>query len=231
MNTPRSPRPPCPPHGRSAGRPRSASAGVLVAATVLARSAGSGPRTSSWRSPRPASPRSSCRGLHDPAAALLAAVPVSVMQRRVLRLALVLAAAGARGVVLLDSLTAAHGVGARSTAGPRRRAGWPSHCGHPCDGPLVVGGVPPGGLFALPSAFLPSGTVADVVRLVADGAVVGARGRDAPLRRGATAMSTVTTVRPATAASAPAHGTRALGRHRGTPDAAQPAASGSRAWR
>jgi hypothetical protein len=85
--------------------PAGSLAGLLVAAAVLAGSAD-----------RPADvllaiaaaglAATVVAGLHDPAAALLAAVPVSAMQRRVLRLALV----GAPALAvwgLLDSLSSA----------------------------------------------------------------------------------------------------------------------------
>ena len=134
-------------------------AGVLVAVTVLARSAG-----------RPADVvlaiaaaglgATVVSGLHDPAAAILSAVPVSVMQRRVLRLAL-LGLPALAVWFLLDSLTAARLSGpgpllavtacgvAVALWAPQRRA-------------VVLGASTPVALFAL-HQFLPSGTVSDVV--------------------------------------------------------------------
>jgi hypothetical protein len=134
-------------------------AAVLVAATLLARSSG-----------RPADvvlaiaaaglAATVVSGLHDPAAAMLSAVPVSVMQRRVLRLGLL----GLPALVvwfLLDSLTTARLSGpgpllavtacgvAVALWAPQRRA-------------VVLGASTPVALFAL-HQFLPTGAASDVV--------------------------------------------------------------------
>ena len=133
-------------------------AAVLVAATLLARSAG-----------RPADvvlaiaaaglAATVVSGLHDPAAAMLSAVPVSVMQRRVLRLGL-LGLPALAVWFLLDSLTTARLSGpgpllALTACGvavalwvPQRRA-------------VVVGASTPVALFAL-HRFLPTGALSDV---------------------------------------------------------------------
>jgi hypothetical protein len=134
-------------------------AAVLVAATLLARSAG-----------RPADvvlaiaaaglAATVVSGLHDPAAAMLSAVPVSLMQRRVLRLGL-LGVPALAVWFLLDSLTTARlsgpgpllaltacGVAVALWAPPRRA--------------VVLGASTPVALFAL-HQFLPDGAVSDVV--------------------------------------------------------------------
>lgn len=131
---------------------------VLLAATLLARSSG-----------RPADVVSAIAaaglaatvvsGLHDPAAAMLAAVPVSLMQRRLLRIALL--GLPALGVwLLLDRLMPAHASGpgpllaltACGTAvavwAPQRRA-------------VLLGASTPVALFAL-HQLLPAGPVSDV---------------------------------------------------------------------
>lgn len=137
--------------------PAAGLAGVLVATVLLARSSG-----------RPADvvlaiaaaglAATVVSGLHDPAATLLAAVPVSAMQRRLLRLALL----GAPALVvwlLLDALTPAQASGpgpllAATACGvavalwaPQRRA-------------VVLGASTPVVLFAL-HQLLPAGAVSD----------------------------------------------------------------------
>ena len=134
-------------------------AAVLVAATLLARSAG-----------RPADvvlaiaaaglAATVVSGLHDPAAGMLSAVPVSVMQRRVLRLAL-LGLPALAVWFLLDSLTTAR----LSGPGPLLAA---AACGvavalwAPQRRAVLLGASTPVALFAL-HQFLPDGTVSDVV--------------------------------------------------------------------
>jgi hypothetical protein len=134
-------------------------AAVLVAATLLARSAG-----------RPADvvlaiaaaglAATVVSGLHDPAAAMLAAVPVSLMQRRVLRLGL-LGLPALAVWFLLDSLTTAR----LSGPGPLLAA---AACGvavalwAPQRRAVLLGASTPVALFAL-HQFLPAGTVSDVV--------------------------------------------------------------------
>jgi len=134
-------------------------AAVLVAATLLARSAG-----------RPADvvlaiaaaglAATVVSGLHDPAAAMLAAVPVSLMQRRVLRLGL-LGLPALAVWFLLDSLTTAR----LSGPGPLLAA---AACGvavalwAPQRRAVLLGASTPVALFAL-HQFLPDGTVSDVV--------------------------------------------------------------------
>ncbi len=139
--------------------PATGLAALLIAAAVLARSAD-----------RPADlvlaiaaaglAGTIVSGLHDPAAALLSAAPVSVMQRRVLRLVLV----GLPAVVvwtLVDSLANAEASGpgpllALSACGvavalwaPQRRA-------------VLLGASTPPVLFALDQV-VPSGTVGDAI--------------------------------------------------------------------
>ena len=134
-------------------------AGVLIAATVLARSAG-GPADVVLAIAAAGLAATVVSGLHDPAAAMLSAVPVSVMQRRVLRLAL-LGLPALAVWFLLDSLTDARvsgpgpllaltacGVAVALWAPPRRA--------------VVMGASTPVALFAL-HQFLPGGTVSDVV--------------------------------------------------------------------
>ncbi|MFC7724594.1 hypothetical protein ACFQW6_05715 [Nocardioides sp. GCM10028917] len=134
-------------------------AAVLVAATLLARSAG-----------RPADvvlaiaaaglAATVVSGLHDPAAAMLTAVPVSLMQRRVLRLGL-LGLPALAVWFLLDSLTTAR----LSGPGPLLAA---AACGvavalwAPQRRAVLLGASTPVALFAL-HQLLPDGTVSDVV--------------------------------------------------------------------
>jgi hypothetical protein len=134
-------------------------AGVLVAATLLARSAG-GPADVVLAIAAAGLAATVVSGLHDPAAAMLSAVPVSVMQRRLLRLAL-LGLPALAVWVLHDSLTAAQmsgpgpllaltgcGVAVALWAPPRRA--------------VVMAASTPVALFAL-HQLLPGGTVSDIV--------------------------------------------------------------------
>ena len=138
--------------------PAAALSGVLVAAALLTRSSG-----------RPADvvlaiaavglAATVVSGLHDPAGAVLAAVPVSAMQRRLLRLALVGAPVLAVWL-LLDAMAPAQSSGpspllaatacgvAVSMWAPQRRA-------------VLLGASTPVALFAL-HRFLPAGAVSDV---------------------------------------------------------------------
>ena len=139
--------------------PAAALAALLLAATALARSAD-----------RPADlvlaiaaaglAATVVSGLHDPAAATLAAVPVSAMQRRLLRLTLLgvpaltvwwlldrLAAGGLSGPGPLLALTAC-GVAVALWAPPRRA--------------VLLGASTPVALFALHQV-VPPGTLADVL--------------------------------------------------------------------
>jgi len=134
-------------------------AGVLVAATVLARSAGR-PADAVLTIAAAGLAATVVSGLHDPAAAMLSAVPVSVMQRRVLRLAL-LGLPALAVWFLLDTVTAGRPSGpgpllALTACGvavalwaPQRRA-------------VVLGASAPVALFAL-GRFLPDGAASDVV--------------------------------------------------------------------
>ena len=132
---------------------------MLVAAILLARSAG-----------RPADvvlaiaaaglAATVVSGLHDPAAAMLAAVPVSVMQRRVLRLGL-LGLPALAVWFLLDSLTAAR----LSGPGPLLAAGG-VRCGRRAVGTAATGrgrrGIAPRWPCSRSTGSCRAGTVSDV---------------------------------------------------------------------
>ena len=139
--------------------PAASLAGVLVVAVVLARSAGR-PADAVLAIAATALAATIVSGLHDPAAALVAAVPVSVAQRRVLRLTLV----GLPALALwwlLDSMTTARLSGpgpllALTACGvavalwaPQRRA-------------VVLGASTPVVLFVLHQV-VPAGIVSDVL--------------------------------------------------------------------
>ena len=139
--------------------PAAALSGVLLAAAVLARSA-DGPANMLVATAAAGLAATVVSSLYDPAAALLAAVPVSVMQRRVLRLTLIgvpalvvwsvfdwLTVAQVSGPGPLLALTAC-GV-AVAVWGPRRNA-------------VLVGACTPVVLCALPRA-VPSAAFSDVV--------------------------------------------------------------------
>jgi hypothetical protein len=138
--------------------PAAGLAGVLVAAALLARSSG-----------RPADvvlaiaaaglAATVVSGLHDPAGAMLAAVPVSAMQRRLVRLALV--GAPALAVWLLLHLLAP---AQSSGTGPLLAV---TACGvavalwTPPQRAVLLGASTPVALFAL-HQLLPAGAVSDV---------------------------------------------------------------------
>ena len=139
--------------------PAAALSGVLLAAAVLARSA-DGPANMLVATAAAGLAATVVSGLHDPAAALLAAVPVSVMQRRLLRLTLL----GVPAIVVwsvFDRLTVAQVSGpgpllaltacgvAVALWGPRRNA-------------VLLGACTPVALCVLPRA-VPSAAFSDVV--------------------------------------------------------------------
>lgn len=136
-------------------------AGLVLAALLLARSAA-----------RPAdvvlavaSAALACvvvSALHDPAAALLAAVPVSAVRRRSLRLAVVLLPALAAWTVLASVAEASPGAGSPGPLLALATTGVAAAVWSPPDRGVLVGSLVPVLWFALASTVPGPGTLSDV---------------------------------------------------------------------